>query len=225
MNISDLLNNPHKLEEIFSEALLKRNKELIDLLVFYIKNSKLVFEYARDIVGGKVSDELEEVIIKSAYHSYLYAKDILRKPWKKGESIISQDPEYSYYYARDVIKGPWEKGEDAIAQDLYYSYLYAKDVLHKPFPKGESAIAQDPRLIYYYAKDVVRGKVSDELEEIIASYGYYALKYARDILKSRFIKSERVIIKNREYLNQYVDFLRSINKLDEFYGDYSYIKE
>ncbi|MEM4460765.1 MAG: hypothetical protein QXY70_01345 [Nanopusillaceae archaeon] len=55
MNISDLLKDPSKLNEIFEKALDEKDKETADLLVPYIKEPYLIYRYAKEIVGGKVS--------------------------------------------------------------------------------------------------------------------------------------------------------------------------
>ncbi|MEM4605900.1 MAG: hypothetical protein QXF15_03560 [Candidatus Aenigmatarchaeota archaeon] len=198
MNISDLLKDPSKLEKKFEKALKENNKEIAHLLVPFIKEPYLIYRYARDIVRGKVNDELEEVIAQNPKYSYYYAKDILKNSFPKSEDVIAQDPDFSYWYAKEVIKGPFPRGEETITKESYSSYHYTKDVIKGPWEKGEDAIAQVPQYSYLYAKN---------------------------ILKDRFKKGEKVIIQNEKSLNQYIDFLKSIGKLDEFYEDYPELRK
>jgi len=78
--------------------------------------------------------KLEPVILKDAFYSYFYAKDVIEGRWEKGEAIISKDTFYSYYYALHVIKGRWEPGEAAISKNAHYSCRYAKEVIKGRLP-------------------------------------------------------------------------------------------
>ncbi|MEM3509400.1 MAG: hypothetical protein QXL51_00665 [Candidatus Aenigmatarchaeota archaeon] len=162
MNISDLLKDPQKLEEIFEKALKERNKELAHLLIPYIKDLYLIYEYARKIVEGKVDDELENIIAQDPEYSFYYALNVLKGPFLKGEDVIVKNPQYSYLYAFDVIGGPWPKGEDAITQSAYFSYQYAKEVLNDRFKKGEDVIIKDRFHLDYYLDFLKsRGKLEE----------------------------------------------------------------
>jgi hypothetical protein len=77
--------------------------------------------------------ELENVIANDVYHSYLYARDVIKGKFEEGEKIISTDSRYSYWYALHIIKGRWEEGEKIIATDSEYSWLYAKKIINHPF--------------------------------------------------------------------------------------------
>ena len=46
---------------------------------------------------------------------------------KKREDAISKNATYSYLYARDVLKKPFPNGENAISKDTLYSRLYKKE--------------------------------------------------------------------------------------------------
>jgi lambda repressor-like predicted transcriptional regulator len=149
----------------------------------------------------KKNKELAEAlipIVKHPYLTYRYAKEIARGKVKdEWEEIIIQDPYASFDYAYNVLKGPFPKGEEVIAQNPHSALNYSLYVLKGPFPKGENAIA----------KEVLQ-----------------ALSYAREILKDRFKKGEETIIKDKYYLNEYVKFLESIGKLDEFLKDHPEVK-
>jgi hypothetical protein len=104
-----------------------------------------------------------------------------------------KDPYLIFRYAQLVEDKVSSELEDIIAQDHFYSYLYAHNVLKGPFVKGEDTIATN---------------------------GYSSYHYAKFALKNRFKKGEPTIIKEKNWLKSYMDFLREINKLDEFLKDY-----
>jgi hypothetical protein len=60
------------------------------------------------------------------------------------EGIISIDPYYSYVYARDIIKGPFKKGEKVISTDIHHSYHYAVNVIKTAFPLCHPDIFNSP---------------------------------------------------------------------------------
>jgi len=78
--------------------------------------------------------ELEAIISKSAYLSFLYAKDNIKERFILAEPIISKDALYSYWYARYIIKGRWELGEAAISKDAIVTYWYALFVIKGRLP-------------------------------------------------------------------------------------------
>ncbi len=83
---------------------------------------------------GKRIPELEPIISKDAYWSYLYAKDVIKGRWKQAEPVISQNAQCSYYYAKDVIEGRWELAEPAISKNAHHSCRYAKFVIKGKLP-------------------------------------------------------------------------------------------
>lgn len=68
---------------------------------------------------------------------------------KQELDAIAQDAELAYLYARNVVKKPWKPGEAAIARDACWAFLYACYVVKGPWKPGEAAIAKEPR----WAKD------------------------------------------------------------------------
>ena len=113
MNISDLLKNPSKAKMVLNESIIKKNKELAEMLIPIVKHPYLTYIYAKEIVRGKIKDEWEE--------------------------IIAQDPHYSFNYSLYVLRGPFIKGEDAISKNAELSYVYAR-LLRNRFIKGEKTI-------------------------------------------------------------------------------------
>jgi lambda repressor-like predicted transcriptional regulator len=142
MNLGDLLKKSP--EKIFAIALEKKEKELADLLIDYVKDPFLLYDYA-DVFNERLQPKFED--------------------------IIAQDAEASYYYALNILQGPFPKGEDVMATDLYTAYHYAADVLHKPFPKGEAIISNFPYSSYYYAKEVLHDRFPKGEKAIIESRG------------------------------------------------------
>ena len=91
---------------------------------------ELVYKIAES--GKKLTDKQEDVIAKDPRYTFLYAYNILNKPWPKGEDAIAKDSYYAYWYAFSVLEEPFLKGEDAIAKDLYFAYEYAHNILKLP---------------------------------------------------------------------------------------------
>jgi len=61
--------------------------------------------YCKALQLGKRIPKLEPVILKDAFYSFCYAKDVIEGRWELGEPVISKDAYYSFHYAKDVIKG------------------------------------------------------------------------------------------------------------------------
>jgi len=111
---------------------------------------------------------------------------------------IVNDPELTCEYAEKVAKGKIkDEFEDIIAQDSKFSFFYSSYVLKDRFIKGE---------------------------DVIAKNSWYSFWYAKDVLKDRFIKGEDTII-NFDYFWDYIDFLKKINKLNEFLKDHPEVKD
>jgi hypothetical protein len=72
-----------------------------------------------------------------------------QKRFIKYENIIARSSYYSYCYARDILKGQFELGEKQIAKDPYCSYLYACEALGRRFILGERSIIGSYYAIYY----------------------------------------------------------------------------
>jgi endogenous inhibitor of DNA gyrase (YacG/DUF329 family) len=129
------------------------------------------YNILRDTSNVKDKNDLETIISQDAEHSYLYARDIIKGKWIKGEKVISQDALYSCLYARYIIKGKWIKGEKAICQSTHYSCYYAMDVIKDRWIKGEKAISQNPRYSYYYAKYVIKGELPEFMHKKMIIHG------------------------------------------------------
>jgi len=78
--------------------------------------------------------ELEPVILKDAFYSFLYAKYVIEGRFILGEPTISKDAEVSYHYSFYVIKGRFILGEPAISKDARYSYHYAIGIIKGRLP-------------------------------------------------------------------------------------------
>jgi len=61
--------------------------------------------YDKALSLGKRIPKLEPFILKDAYWSYWYAKDVIKGRFISGEAVISKNARYSYWYALYVIKG------------------------------------------------------------------------------------------------------------------------
>jgi hypothetical protein len=68
--------------------------------------------------------KIEYLWVSNPEHAYVYARDVIKKPWSPGEKVIASITAYAFLYARDVIKHPWEPGEKAISSDPYLKQQY-----------------------------------------------------------------------------------------------------
>jgi len=107
---------------------------------------------------GKRDPDLERFILDqhNPYHTYLYAKDVIKGRWMEGEEEIKKDPESAYYYARGVIKGRWLEGEEEIKKDPIWAYNYVREVIKGRWPEGEEEIRKNPGWAFNYARDVLK---------------------------------------------------------------------
>lgn len=92
---------------------------------------KWAFEYAKE---HGINKELEPIIAKSAYYSYLYAQDILNgKRFKLGEPTIAKDVDQSFEYALWILKKAFPEAEPTIAKYAFTSREYTQLVLKRDF--------------------------------------------------------------------------------------------
>jgi len=72
--------------------------------------------------------ELEPVILKDTYYSFIYALYVIGGRWELGEPIISKDAYWSYCYAKYVIKGklPDFMHNQMILENDIYTKQYLK---------------------------------------------------------------------------------------------------
>lgn len=71
---------------------------------------------------------------------YWYAINVIKRRWKKGESVILTSPSYCYYYAYYILKQRWEDCERVILTSPLYSYLYACYILKQRWEQAEPII-------------------------------------------------------------------------------------
>jgi len=150
----------------------------------------IALEYASTHLNGERFPEAEKHMPMEDQESAIaYARDILKRRWPQLEQEIITKMESqpnavstALKYANLVIKGRWEEAERFISSNGEASYKYAKDIIHGRFSQGETAMVEDtPHL---------------------------AIKYANEILKSRFPKLERRVFKKSarvvEYMNEVI---------------------
>ena len=117
-------------------------------------NPKWAYEYVSK--HGK-DEDLEPIIAKNAYYSYMYARFVLmKKPFPLGEPAIAKSAYFSILYADQIINGKFELGEKAIAESDYQSFAYARDILKGPFPLGEPVIAKSTEYSKKYTQDILK---------------------------------------------------------------------
>jgi hypothetical protein len=146
MNLYDLHSKPESLKhydchqetvpDLFWDKYTHQPAELKKREQYIAKHGRYAFVYA--LRYGRFPAG-EAAIAKSPELAYLYARDVIKGPWKPGEKAITTDPLYTYAYARDVIKGRWEPGEEALATDPTHAHMYALHVIKGPFTyKGKT---------------------------------------------------------------------------------------
>ena len=182
-------------KEIDKRTFGKRIEELENLII--AKNSSYAaWKYVVDIVGKPIP-ELEKIIAKDASTAYYYAS-FINKRFPLGEPAIAKSAENSYAYAAEVLHKRFLEGEPAIAKASDYSFWYAVNVIKGRFKEGEPAILKAKTEIIPYIYKCLDKKPWPEGEDDIAENGSTAIVYALDILKKRFEKGERSIIKTAE---------------------------
>jgi hypothetical protein len=91
------------------------------------KESYFAYYYVEEYLRKKFPKG-EAAIAKDPYYAAEYAR-ITGQPFKAGEKAIATNNYASYIYARDVLKKPWKPGEAAILNDkdgTEYSENYMK---------------------------------------------------------------------------------------------------
>lgn len=157
------------------------------------------------IINASTVEEAEDLIAKDGRLSFIYAKEIKKSRFPKGETAIAEDPKRALEYARIILKG---KRIDVIETSIANSrssgtpYYYAAEILKAPFPEGEDNIARNGHYSFLYAKRVLKGPFPKG-EDALAKHPDIAVDYAIYVLKDRFPKGEPAIRTNVVYWRQY----------------------
>jgi hypothetical protein len=230
MDINDLIKDPSKAREIISSKLYqgsriksKEDLELIKILLHYFGTSSDIATYL-DYTKEKLDNVLETKLFENPNYTLFYVRSIIKDRYPKAEPSLSKDPEVAYRYAVEVLYGRFPEAEDLIAQYSSYSLNYALNVIGGRFEKGEEAIARDPMLSLKYAHLIMHGRF-EKGEASMSKRVDTSFIYATRILKDRFKEGEKAIIKNKTYLQNYMNFLKGIGKLDEFLNDHPNLKK
>ncbi len=118
--------------------------------------AKMMFEE-----GVGQDSRLEAVIANDTLQSYLYAKEVLRRPELVPQNILSritQEAYYSYVYAVNVLGCRWPEAEPVIAADPWWAYHYALRVLERPWLEAEPVIAKNDGVSWMYRNDVLHSQ-------------------------------------------------------------------
>jgi len=118
------------------------------------------------------------------------------------ENVIGKDAECSYLYAKDVCKGPFLKGESAIRKNPLYAYLYCKDIIKRRWYLAEEGIMKNPHVAFVYSKNVIRERWR-EAEKYIKKSPTWSAAYASEVMKSRFKEAEATIAKEDDSAEDY----------------------
>ena len=100
-----------------------------------------VFDYIRlnkyTIPNDLPQLNFHELCSQNSRNAFMYAYNILKRPFPLGEPVISQNAQYACSYARYVLHKRFELGEPTIANSAFESYRYAILVLKSKFYLGE----------------------------------------------------------------------------------------
>lgn len=123
--------------------------------------------------------ELDIIQSASAYHAYLYARDVIEGRWLEAESLIIHSAYDACFYARDVIQGRWYEAETNIAQDAYSACCYSIDVIKDRWTEAESTIAKSNWKTHYIKEFFDEPVITKDEVDIIQwgrknISGYYA---------------------------------------------------
>jgi hypothetical protein len=111
-----------------------------------------------------------------------------------------------------------------IVKDPYLTLKYALLTNSRVCDEWEEIIAQYPWHACTYASQVIGGRF-EKGEDSISQLEYWSYNYATKVLKNRFPKGEKKIVEGEVYLKNYINFLKSINKLEEFLNDYPNLRK
>lgn len=165
-------------------------------------------EQAYDIAVEKniIRPDIEDLILESPVLAALYAANVIRGRWIKGEEIIASRAESAFIYADGVIRGRWSVGEDAILTRPEFIARYARDVIKGRWGYGEHFILTDHVYVAKY------GQYDDgsgiDVEDIMSYNAEFAYMYARDVIKGRWPEAEHIIASNPVYSEQYEEHLQ-----------------
>jgi len=138
----------------------------------------------------QIDDLISQKIIKPA-DLVIFARDKGYESWPEAENAISRHADSSYVYAHQILKAPFPKGEPAIISIDYLASEYARHVLKRPWPAAEEIIQKSVHEAMNYARHF--GKLWDDPVTnilIISKYPYFLTSF--DNMSSDEIK-EKII--------------------------------
>ncbi len=80
-----------------------------------------------DVLDWEEIEQCEAVVAESAFHSFRYAYYVIKRPFHKGEMIISQYGGWAARYAIGVLKGPFPLGEQSMFNEGDQMFTQHKD--------------------------------------------------------------------------------------------------
>lgn len=114
-----------------------------------LKNIKMIIPVIRELYKrGYLSENIKQHQ-KKGWKDFVNPLLII-----ENKSEIAKDPWLSLFYARDILKKRWKKGEEAIASKLETAYRYVVDVIKSPFPLGEKIFNENLHYKDWYSSYV-----------------------------------------------------------------------
>jgi len=193
---------PKLQKEINKEmAYLVDNESNFDLLVNYK-------ELLGEIPSSIVSHINEDKIAKNPVKSYQYARDVLEKPFKKGEKAIAKDAYASFGYARNVLKDRFKAGEKAIFADLHTTIGYIEEVVKDTLVEAEKVVVKRPRYYLQYINALETKQRIIRFEKALGE-----TKHERDVVTEYL---EYFLLDSNISASEDLEIIRNINLVDHW---------
>ena len=131
--------------------------------------------------------------------------------------------EYALYFLNNIspedylipkVTKRFFEGEKYIAINAGSAFLYIKHILRDTWPEAETSLLNNQIYAFKYIQEYKK-KPWSEAEHLFISDPYYAYHYASTILKDRWPEAENVILSIMGLRNDYIKFLKKINKFHE----------
>lgn len=137
---------------------------------------------------------------------YSYCVNHIKKRWKKIEPFLLKSY-YSVYYSKFILKARWKEietfslkqSEEEIAEYDYYYLLYIRDIVNCRHPRFEKRLFVSGFSNYCYFYSSIIKRRFPKLEKIILKDALYAIDYSLEQIKSRWKELEFKLKLNTDY--------------------------
>jgi hypothetical protein len=166
----------------------------IDDIYFHYKNYKDNISDYESIFADKnfklkLKNNDKNILCKLIYD---YSKNI-NKRYSIGEKFLIDNgsPEWCVHYAKFIIKSPWTEAENKIYSKVTTAYKYSLMFKLDSNQVVIKKLNKSSLYSYKYAKYIIKGRFLEN-ENIIFKNSKYSFYYFRDILKKNWIGNEDI---------------------------------